>query len=435
MKTFLPLFALGPSIAGAANASGTTLMAGAAETVITSVKDRPDVYDDLYARALVLADERHRLAIVTLDHGGFPFSYIKVLFGAINKATSIPEDKIIINCSHTHNAPGVDGRSMDTSAEKWLQGSIAELVERAADSLQPATLRVGRAPTQIAYNRRLMKDDGHVTMLPNPNGAVVPWVDVLGVYGESGKRSAVLFSYAAHPVIIHWSSEEIGPDYPGFAIKHLRNLLSKEGEPEGVLMFAQGCGGNINDFPLRGGFGACESAGLSLAFAVTRALTEYQTVTPAPLKSQSLNLSLPLRIPSVAECKELLAQNPDDQRIPALLELSESGEPRFLPFPMRAFAVGDGLCILSLPHEMFAEYQLFVNDTSPFEHTLVFAYTNGSESYVATKKDYDLGLAGGYEASPMGHAVSGMHRLVLQPSAEQLIEEGIMHLLSELKSE
>ena len=33
-----------------------TLMASAAETVITAIKDRPDVYTELYARALVLAD-------------------------------------------------------------------------------------------------------------------------------------------------------------------------------------------------------------------------------------------------------------------------------------------------------------------------------------------------------------------------------------------
>ena len=34
----------------------TTLMAGASETVITSIKDRPEVYAELYARVLVLAD-------------------------------------------------------------------------------------------------------------------------------------------------------------------------------------------------------------------------------------------------------------------------------------------------------------------------------------------------------------------------------------------
>ncbi len=35
------------------------LMAGAAETVITTIKDRPKVYAELYARALVLAKMAH----------------------------------------------------------------------------------------------------------------------------------------------------------------------------------------------------------------------------------------------------------------------------------------------------------------------------------------------------------------------------------------
>ena len=411
-----------------------TLMAGAAETVITPAKDRPDVYDDLYARALVLADDAQQLAIVTMDFGSLQFAYNSVVLKAINEASGIPEENIVINTSHTHNAPGVDGRGMDSASKKWLAGSLAELVKRAADNLQPATLCVGRQPVQIAYNRRLMKDDGHVTMAPNPKGAIVPWVDVMGAYGVGGERIAVLFSYAAHPVVVHWSSEEIGPDYPGYTVKHLRHLLDKGGEQGGVFMFAQGCGGNINGFPLRGGFGAADAAGLSLAFATSRALAEAKTVTSAPLKVRSLNLFLPLRVPSVDECKEWSAQRPDDGRIPALLSLAESGEPRFLPFPMRAFAVGDGLCFLSLPHEPFAEYQLFADETSPFAHTLVFAYTNGMESYVATKDALELGVRGGYEASPLGHAASGMHRFPPHPSAEQPIKEGISRLLDELKS-
>ena len=76
---------------------------------------------------------------------------------------------------------------------------------------------------------------------------------------------------------------------------------------------------------------------------------------------------------------------------------------------------------------MFAEYQLFADEISPFKHTLVFGYTNGNSGYIATKKDYDLGLDGGYEASLK-------HRLPPEPSVEAKIQEGITNLLSELRS-
>jgi len=356
-----------------------------------------------------------------------------VLLDKINTTTGIPEENIFVHSSQTHNAPGVDGRVMSPESEQWLAGRIASLVKSAADSRRPATLRVGRAPVQVGYNRRLMKD-GQVVMAPNPEGAVVPWVDVLNVCGEDGKRIAVLFLHAAHPVIVHWSSEATGPDFPGYAVYHLHNLLSGKGEDEGVFMFAQGCCGNINGYPLRGGIAASDAAGLSLAFAVTCALEEDRGIAAGPLKVRSDTLYLPLQDPpTVSECRELLAGEPDNQRYQALLEMAESGEPRFMPLYMRALAIGDELCIMTVTGELFAEYQLWLEDSSPFGNTFFFIHTNGITGYVATKEDYELGPAGGYES--WGFPVYRPPWLQPDPSVERRTKEGITDLLNELKSE
>ena len=120
----------------------THLIAGAAETVITSIKDRPEVYAELYARALVLADGEKQFAIVTADYGQFPLEYNSVLLDAIHQATGIPPAHVVINCSHTHNAPGVDGRWITEASEAWLATCLAELVKDAVDALEPASLRV-----------------------------------------------------------------------------------------------------------------------------------------------------------------------------------------------------------------------------------------------------------------------------------------------------
>ena len=409
-----------------------TLMAGAAETVITSIKDKPEVYAELYARALVLADGEKRLAIVAADYGQFTLEYNKVLLDAIEDATGIPPEHVVINCSHTHNAPGVDGRWITEESEEWLANCLAELVKNAVDALEPATLRVGRAPVQIGYNRRIMNDEGYITMAPNPEGSVVPWVDVLGAYDADGQIIAVLFSHAAHPVIVHWSSEEMGADYPGYAVEHLRNFLNLK--PKSILLFAQGCAADINGYPLRGGFSACDVAGFALAFATYQALKTAEEVPAAPLKAISVLVNLPFRDPpSVAECKQLIEKFPDDERYVALLAVAESGEKRALPFPMSAFAVGNALCFLSVSHELFSEYQLFVDETSPFTHTFVFGYTNGSEVYVATRAAYELGLRAGYEAGPRNHALSGPYRLALPPSVEERIRSEMTDLLGKLK--
>lgn len=66
------------------------------------------------------------------------------------------------------------------------------------------------------------------------------------------------------------------------------------------------------------------------------------------------------------------------------------------------------------------------NQVSPFKHTLVFAYTNRSLGYVAKRKVYGLGSAGGYEAS-------STRRLSLDLSVEEIIQQGIVDLLGESK--
>ena len=407
-----------------------SMLAGAAEAVITSVKDRPAVYDDLFARVLVLGADDDRLVIVATDMGTFSVEYADELVRRIELTTDIPTGNIIITTTQTHNAPGVDGREMTPEAGEWLSDCIAGLVKRANGELRPCVLNAGRAPVQIGYNRRLMQD-GEIVMAPNPYGAIVPWVDVLEAKDADGRRIAALFSHAAHPVIVHWLSEEIGPDFPGYAVRHLRGLLAREDEPEGVFMFAQGCCGNINGHPLRGGFGACEAAGLSLAFAVTRALAGARPVAPGALKARALDLPLPLQEPpTAAECRAALAEDPDSTRFRELLAIAESRQRQFHPLSMRALAVGDALCLLTFTGEMFAEYQLYADAVSPFRHTFVFSHTNGISGYVATEKDYDLGPAGGYES--WGHPTRNRPWLPPQPQAERLVREGITRLLGEL---
>lgn len=407
-----------------------SMLAGAAEAVITRVKDRPAVYDDLFARALVLGANGDRLVIVATDMGTFSVEYADDLLRRIERTTAIPSGNIIITTTQTHNAPGVDGREMTPEAGEWLAGCIAGLVKRANDEMRPCVLNAGRAPVQIGYNRRLMQD-GEIVMAPNPNGAIVPWVDVLEAKDTDGRRIAVLFSHAAHPVIVHWLSEEIGPDFPGYAVRHLRDLLAREGEPEGVFMFAQACCGDINGHPLRGGFGACDAAGLSLAFAVKQALTGARPVAPGAFKARSLDLPLPLEEPpTAAECRAALAEDPDSTRFRELLSVAESGERQFHPLSMRALAVGDALCFLTFTAEMFAEYQLYADAVSPFGQTFVFSHTNGITGYVATAKDYELGPAGGYES--WNYPTRNAPWLPPRPQAERLVHEGITRLLGEL---
>lgn len=437
------------SMSGRLAAAESTLLAGAAEAVVTPdavgtfligpLKPSTGIHDDLFARVLVLADGDKRVALLTIDYLGFDFAYNDVLVASVSQASGIPAEHIMINCAHNHNAPlTIPWHNWDKKKDKpfheMLPRKLAEITKQACNSLQPARVYYQRKPVQVGFNRRMPKD-GDVVMAPNPQGAIVPWVDVLRIEDAHSNRIAVLLSHAAHPVIVHEASTLITADYPGFAVAALRKARGKDG----VFMFAQGCGGNINGHPLQGGIDAATAAGGKLADAVEQALdAEGPPIDGNRLRVISRNLALPLASPPpVAECEKMLANATDDYQkaeFAELIEIARSGQPQTMELRIRAFALGNQLCMLGLSHEMFAEYQQFVDEVSPFACNMVFAYTDGVESYVATEKDYLLGDKAGYEAAPLKAALAYQHRLPLAPEAERLIKAGIVEALQAVKS-
>jgi hypothetical protein len=103
-----------------------------------------------------------------------------------------------------------------------------------------------------------------------------------------------------------------------------------------------------------------------------------------------------------------------------------------MPYPIRGFAFGTTLCILSLSHESFCDYQLWADRESPYRDTFVFGYTGGVHAYVATARAYRMGLLGGYEASPRRSGLNSRYRTPPEPAAEQIIKRGITDIWRKL---
>jgi hypothetical protein len=437
----------------------TGFLAGACEVTITPPVGAPlvdnrqrstGVHDDLFARVLVLSDGEHQLAIVCLDLEGFDFSWADEVRKRVQARTGIAAT--LVNCSHTHSAPFVVpwetlGAEWFHQAEgqEWRNGlgaKVVDAVARAQANLAAASLRVGRAPVQVGANRRLPTEKG-VVMKPNPAGAVVPWVDVLRVDDASGNLIAVLFSHAAHPVIVHASSTLTSADYPGYAVKEVRRRLGGRV----TALFAQGCCGNINGEPLRGGFDAAQRAGESLGGAAAQAAVQSKPLESAELRIASATVVLPFQeLPEPDECRQALvkaeerlaqvgknaSQSQRDLvlRFRDLLAKSERRQRQTLRFEIQMLAVGRAWCLLAMPHEVFAEYQLWADKNSPFAQTMVLAYTGGCESYVPTDKDFPLG---GYEAAHTPTPAAALvypYRAALRPAIEEQIKAEIRRLLN-----
>ena len=81
--------------------------------------------------------------------------------------------------------------------------------------------------------------------------------------------------------------------------------------------------------------------------------------------------------------------------------------PPTLDVVLQAVRIGD-LAIATFPFEVFAEIGLEIKAKSPFAQTFTTSLANGSEGYLPTKRQHDLG---GYETW------LGTNRVELTPRA------------------
>ena len=416
------------------------------------------IHDPLFARALVLEDDDGtKAAIVCLDLIGASFETCDGLRREIEERLGIKH--VLINFSHPHSSVGFAPWLLGDSVfdERWIadtREAIIDALRESLEALRPVELRAGRAPAQVGFNRRVMNDDGYVIMAPNREGPAVPWVNTLSAYPEGGSPQtppiAVLFEHPAHPVIVPDESALISADFPGAAVETVR---ARYGD-ETVAMFAQGCCGNINGFPLRSSHEKAEEAGRKLGGAVIRAVETGVPVVAERLFASTATTMLPGgALPTIEDWqigfnelhREYEAGNKwlTDQEynhkadcMRTLRSMIERGDdPLERRFDVTTLSIGKEWGVVGLPHELFCEYELWVDESSPYQNTMVMGYTNGVHSYIATDKDLALGKNGGYEAGCLPDwGANGLCSGFFTPpgaGTERLIKECIASLWSE----
>lgn len=414
------------------------------------------VHDDLFARTIVLTHNENVFVIITLDLLGLDIETTSKIRNDIQRRMNISAEKIMINCSHTHSAPitvpwHIAGLE-EFKCSQWREElifKIVNLVEVSKSNPIDCNIKFGRSDVQVGMNRRLQTNEG-ISMKPNSDGTVIPWVDALFFEDMKGKLVAILFSHSAHPVNIHSTSTMISADYPGFAVSEIKKIL----DDNVLVMFAQGCAGNINSQPLRGGLDSAKEAGKSLGLAVIRAMDSSRSILIESLKSANSTLKLFFQNPpSVESCDNVLrkwkerAAQIDSGKIKAdlytvytkpvissledLKKIALSEKKKELEFEIQCCVFSSELCIVGMMHEVFAEYHLYIKEISPFKNTMVFAYTNGCESYIPCEKDFELG---GYEAGKPLDICSSLSytRLLLDTNVERVIKKGLQDILNKM---
>lgn len=326
------------------------------------------VLDDVYAKALVLADEQSAYALVVCDLLGFEPAFDRHLRWRLLAEANL--EGVILSCTHTHSAPA----SMPLIAcgqvdEVWrgeLLEKLVEVVLQARAICQPAELFWGKGATTIAMNRRRWTGERTLLLgLADDLALQAEPVDrdliLLQWRNLEGQPIATLIHCACHPVSLGHENRYISQDFPGFTLSALRErgLL-------GEIIFLQGCCGDLNPAIRQRGKEECERIGVQLAEDCLKVAERFQPSKTSPIRFIERDLELSYRTLRAAE--------------PVKVNTS-------------AFLLGD-VALVTLPGEPFCELGIEIKRASPVECTLVAGYANGNVGYFPTRSEYPRG---GYE--------------------------------------
>jgi hypothetical protein len=326
---------------------------------------------DLTVRALVLADDSTRVAIVSADFLGFP----SLLGNKVRaQVKDIPGSNILIGATHTHSAPDCygfpDGRGGFASDLKYLEvvcAKMAEAINEAASKLQPAGLKIatGEARGKIAYNY-------YAEQLYDPRCHVIQAVDA------QGKPFATLVNYAVHPEVLGADAGVLSPDLVG----PLYERLAEKGGGTGLFMnSAQG--GMVtadNRGPGPGGkdvraWSECVRIGQLLADEALRIVADAPVQKSPKLFCGAKTISFPVEsklLLAVLKASPLGFSGDENARVSTQLNVVNVGNAQ----------------ILTIPGEALPNIGYYLKRKMRGDHHLLFGLTNDAFGYILAKVDW-----------------------------------------------
>lgn len=411
------------------------LTAGTAEVEITPPIGTPlagyfapristRIHDSLFARALVLDDGNTRIGLVSCDLIAIKASTVNEARRLIRSRCGIPDNAVMIACSHTHTGPytsRIFGCGPEPDYMAALPGLIAGAVCQASENAREARIGFGTGAARgISFIRRYVMRRGGVRTNPgigNPEALepASPLDDSLGVVKverADGSLLAAWVNFAVHGDVV--TGDEISADYPG-----VLSALLRRGHPRATVLFANGCCGDINHIdvngpPVQEGFAHAEMMGAAIAAEVSRVIASTPVsaelrlsciVEPVELlrrvvPSQALQAARKLLAEhNQFEANETAATSEDLGSLPAelayareLVELAAEPE-RVDVAEVQAMRIGSA-AIVAVPAELFCEIGLEIKKHSPANPTFVVGYANGMVGYIPTEKAFS---EGGYE--------------------------------------
>jgi len=410
--------------------------------------------DRLAARALVLDDGAHRVAIVVVDSCVLPRSLLDLAKELAQKATGIPANRMLISATHTHSAPSTMpalGSREDSNYSAFLPGRIAEAIVRAQQNMVPAKIgwTVTSAP-ELTHCRLWIMQPGRVPKTPfdepgkrilmcppyagkeniGPAGPVDADVTLLSVQSPGGRPIALLANYGMH--FYGAGVEPLSADWCGEFCEQIQaRIAPNQQEPRFVAIMSQGTSGDQHwmDFSRPAAKGDHKSYAAALVKIACEAYQKIRYHDWVPLAMEERLLELAVRkVPEtrLAWAKPIAEKLGDRlprtrEEVYAREQILLSKTPATRELKLQALRIGE-LGITAIPCEVYGITGLRLKAESPLQPTMNIELANGEEGYIPPPEQHALG----------GYSTWEARTSCLETTAEPKIVEAVLGLLENI---
>lgn len=349
------------------------------------------IHDPLHAVVIVFDDGENRAAIISLD-----IIQISQLVGdsirnAIEKATGIQGEYVIINASHTHASPWPE---TDIHYQNEVIAKVAGATRIAKSRLRPVSLGYGEGKIDFNTSRRFIDAEGKCQGKLNPKGLCDHRVKVLRIDdGDSLEPMAIIMHAVCHANVFRGANTEVSGDFPGIAKAFVERTFCNRT----TAMFLQGCTGdirpNLPDFGIEGsGYGRSGSEADITWCAWTLGTEAVRVATKLRVHEQLIQRERNLKIAAAMDILELDANAEKLKEITWPRDRIVNGK---CLIPIKVIKIGN-FWFIGLPGEPVVEYGLKIEkEMAGLGKVFVMGYTTGDAGYIPVEHMFK---EGGYEA-------------------------------------
>jgi len=375
----------------------------------TPARPALSVYDDVHITAFAFETEGVRSILFSAELCNIWIEIMAVLKKRLEEALGVPGGNMIIACTHTHSSGHITWDYDENPDHNYAMDVVLvqaiEAAKEALSNLRPAQMGVGTTWSDVAVNRRQIKEEtGKVMLGQNPYGSWDPTMTVVSFREIDGTPIGNIIHYGCHNTA-SGKNDEVTRDWAGVMVDRL------EEQSGAVTAFVNGCGGDcgprLPNGKTTGNLKMAQELGGKAAIDAVRAYNNIQVWEDAPMQVLSTQISLPLQDVGTAEDAEaeaakLAAEHPLKGTVLGsynhLLERAEYLRAGNIPPTEKTidhtFIALGNLVLQSIPFEPFSILTLRIKEGSPYRHTLCLGYSNGSLSYFPSM---DQIIRGGYE--------------------------------------